>query len=344
MDAVAPARRAAAIALARTPANDPWAYAQAVAVSSPTAPNPTCGLDEEPEFGDAHMEEGAFVAHVTKPAGPDYAAAMHRIDQALRLSPDPFDRAVADAIRADRVLVPAPRLDALVQDAVSSSDPRVYALAYGLCSHASAAGTGCQQLSARQWANLDPGNAVPWLFLFNQAASAGDLSGEQEAMAHMAASARFDQRSYAVAGAIAEKLPDDDATLAAKFDLIQQSISLSASGWVPYSSLVVACRDKAGGDVNRVQQCEAVSDLLFDHADSLLSRSVGGALFKQATGDSSHLDAAHAELRAISAHSPPAASDSPCNGMRDMMKRMLRNASLGEVEAARERMRTLESR
>jgi hypothetical protein len=336
--AIDPARRAAAVALAREPNDDPWVYAQRVAASSPEDAKPTCGMGEEPAFGEVRWDDAKPSAELTRPAGAADVSALRRIDQALRASADPFDRAVADVVAP--ALLAAPRIGALVRAAIDSGDPRLYALADGACRTEAPPQAACQQLDARQWASIDPGNGVPWLYLFKQASAADDASGQEEALAHLAASARFEQRFFGMPAAVAQVLPDDDDAIAAKLALVMRATALASAATPPFGSLETACRDQAGGDANRVQQCQAISDVLFDHSDTLMGRAVGGSLFKLATGDSSRLDVAHAEQAVFNAHWSPATGFSPCGEARDRLKSVLRSATLGELEAARERSRT----
>ena len=109
---------------------------------------------------------------------------MRRIDGALRASADPFDRAVADWLDALDALAPPERMARLVEDAVSTADARVYALAFRTCRlpREVPAGGSCDALSARRWAELDRGNALPWVYVYAQARQSGDVSAQQEAM------------------------------------------------------------------------------------------------------------------------------------------------------------------
>lgn len=332
------ARRDAAIALAEMPA-DPWTLAESFAASEPEKPKSHCGADEAPQFAEAVDGDGRAAEPQTRPAGPHFLAAQRQVDATLRTSADPYDRAVADWLNVGDVRTPSDRLDALVQDAATTSDPRVYALAYGSCASRSDPHGSCQLLSARQWAALDAGNAMPWLFVFDQATEAGDVSGQQEALAHMAASTRFDDRSQMPVGEVAAAAPDDDDALAGAQGLVVQAVGLAAANSYPITSLTSACRNRAGGDVNRVQQCQAIGDMMFDHTDSLLLHVVGASLYYQSTGDASRRDIARAERATFGAHWSPATGFSECQEFRNSLKRAVRRARLGELEASREEAR-----
>jgi hypothetical protein len=343
--AVAPAaperaRREAALALARDPGDDPWTLAERAApASAASAPDrERCGDDERPGIPGPADEDAPAAQDASRPAGPHYLAELRRIDAALRLSADPYDRAVADWLDIGDTLAPADRDRALVADAVATRDPRVYALAYRTCVAAGSEGV-CGALSARRWAELDPGNAVPWAYVFAQAWQAGDASTQQEAMARMAASERFEDRFFAAAGAVVEHVPDDDPQLAAAASVVVRATGLSAAEMIPLSALTAACRREAGGDANLAQQCRDVADRMYEHSDTLLLRLMGGALYAQATGDETRREVARAEQVAFVEHWSPGTGFSPCGVARDLLRQARRGARLGELGALRERAR-----
>jgi len=345
------ARREAAFRLALSP-DDPWAFAESLAASAPDAPaaKSRCGVDQAPRGEEAPAEgDAAAEPRPAKPAGPGYLAEMARVDTRMRTSIDPFDQAVADWLNVGGVQGSAQAIESLAQRAMTTSDPRIYALAFRACQPASAvivdasvplAGS-CATLSVRRWIELDPDNAAPWLFAFSQASSAGDETGQQEAMTRMASARRFDDRLYVPAGAVAAHASGDEDALAADFDLSQQAFQKSMGMFDPIGPLMQACRDKAGGDANRAQQCEAIGDLMAEHGDSLLLQTFGGALHFQATGDASRRDRYRAERAEMGKHWSPATGPSECQVLRDGLRSVSRNAQVGELEAARERLREL---
>jgi hypothetical protein len=99
------------------------------------------------------------------------------------------------------------------------------------------------------------------------------------------------------------------------------------------------CRGKAGGDTDRLQQCQAVIDAVFEHTDSAYLRGMSGGLQIQVDGDSAKRDVVRAE-RALRARDwSPATGFSPCQQVRDALKSLRRKGEVGEVEEARERAR-----
>jgi hypothetical protein len=335
-------RMAAAIGLARMP-DDPWTLAEAAAVAMPAASTPKdwCGMGQLPAYADAaSVPPAATPLEMTRPGGAGYVEESARIDAALRGSADPFARAVADWLNIADTRTPGDRIDALVQAATTTVDPRVYALAYRACLGGPPGQGSCDLLNARQWAQLDAGNAVPWMYLFKQATDEGDVSGQQEALSHIASASRFDDRPQAAAATIAAQTPDDSNNLATAFALSSRAIGLSIGHVAPVADLFQACRAKAGGDANLAQVCAAVSSSMFDHSDSLRLHMAAGALYLQSTGDPALRDRAHAEMATLRTHWAPATGFSECGMTRDVLKQLRRSATLGEVEAMRERIHT----
>ena len=348
------ARLDAVLALAKMP-DDPWTFAQSIRAASAARGTQDrqarCGEDEVPVYGEPVPDADGLVRalpEMTRPGGVGYTGARRRIDAALRASGDPFDRSVADWLNVDDLRTPAGRVDALVQDAVGSSDARSYALAVEVCTNlgndamplsglpAWWQSPSCGRLDAAEWARRDPGNAVPWLFALTFADRARDPAGQREALRRMATATRFDTGSGAGSAAVARVKVLSDADLAGQADLATQAIGVS--GLQPYAPLTVRCRDKAGGDSELAALCDDISDLMFDHSDALMTRAIGGSLHKLATGDPSRLDQVHREQQARIGHWSPGTGFSPCGAVRALMHRFVRIGQIGEAAAAKEEL------
>ena len=333
------ARREAALALATMP-GDPWSLAESLAASAPeTAPEKEqCGVGDAPQFATPATQDEAPV--LTRAASPRYQSAQARMDAALRSSADPLDRAVADFVNTGDMRSAPGRDEAVVQQAITATDPRLYSLGYGLCHSSRAIPPSCARISAARWVQVDPGNGIPWVYLLAQSQAAGDAAGVRDAIAHLASSSRFDLYFNAVAGAVAGHVPDDAADLAAADGLVTKAYSQAAELPFPaYQPLIQACRNHAGGDEQLEQQCRAVSDGMYAHSDTLINLAISGALLLQTTGDASRRDLVRAERAVLAAHWSPATGFSPCQDMREAIKMQLRSAQVGEVEALRERAR-----
>lgn len=118
-------------------------------------------------------------------------------------------------------------------------------------------------------------------------------------------------------------------------EVLGQSVAHSP----PYPALLQTCGNKAGGNEAVLRECLAISDVMFDHTDSLMARAIGGVTLYQATGDASRRDLYRAEQLAFSRHWSPATGFSECKTLREQAKRLLRSAQIGEVEAQREQAR-----
>lgn len=360
------ARLAAALALARMP--DAPAQSVAASTSSVAASGAAvsddkarCGEDQmpvyaelkpDPEDGAMHPEmpvpdPDGVLRHLPgeiKPAGVGFTGAMARIDAALRDSPDPFDRSVADWLDLNKITPPAARTEALVQDALAVSDARVYGLAYANChpwialmpGAPSPAAPSCARLSATRWAQLDPGNAEPWLWALDAAAERGDVVAQREALDRMAASSRMDIHFFAGAAAVASlEVPDADTT-AQSMATTQALATLTPS----FSALTTRCRNGGGGDADLAATCSSIAELMYEHSDSIIGRNIGGSLHRLVTGDASWLDRAHQEEHQAGAVAmPTAAQSAPCGTQRQMFKDFIRLDKVGEVALMRERLR-----
>jgi hypothetical protein len=228
-------------------------------------------------------------AFLHRPDVVSLVKGVRHIDTALRASDDPFAKAVAvwlDSPRTDDDTqdIPAPeRLRLLGTMAASTTDPRIYALAIRTCSGSTDA--ACQALSMRRWAALDPGNAVPWLFLLNAAEQAADASGQQEAWFHVASSARFDERFYTQLQPILSAASDDPDDQRAAEVLSVMGIGMAAAQTINFGPLLKGCRDTAVADANRAQLCAKIADLLYEHSDAPTARMFGASITKRMAGD-----------------------------------------------------------
>ncbi|MEO5690077.1 MAG: hypothetical protein ABIR54_22180, partial [Burkholderiaceae bacterium] len=266
--------------------------------------------------------------------------AQARIDEALRSSADPLDRAVADLVNVGDMRTDAGRDEAVVQQAVATTDPRVYALGFGLCHSARSPAPSCREISLDRWIQVDPGNGIPWVEKLGQAQARGDAAGIRTALSRLASATRFDIYLAAAAGAVASRMPREDPDLAAVNDLTFKAFSQAATlPLPPFQPLIQVCRDHAGGDAELARMCRAASDVMYEHSDNLISQSISGALLVALTGDAARRDFIRAERAVAAARWSPATGFSECHDLRDSMKRLLRTALVGEVEALREQSR-----
>ena len=333
------AHREAALALALMP-DDPWTFAESLAASAPAAgaDRNDCGIEGRARFS-AAREPGDAVVQIGG-ASTRFASVQARLDAALRSSPDPLDRAVADWLNVGNMRSSTGRDEAVVQQAAVTTDPRLYALGFGLCGAAVVPVPSCRSISLDRWLELDAGNGIPWLWALARAQEHGDDDAAREAMSHLASATRFDVRYASVVGAIASRVPKDDADLAAVDELAVKAVGETAAlPFPPFQPLLRICRRQAGGDLAVAQQCRTIGDVMFDHSDTLAVQGMSGALLLQATGDGSRRDVIVAERAVAETRWSPATGFSECHEMRESLKKLLRRAQVGDVEAMREQAR-----
>ena len=331
-------------ALARTAAASTNGASAAASASDGLADRERCGDEQRPQYGVTHQGPLQILVQ-TKPGGLGYAAAQARIDAALRASADPFELAVSDMLNVGDSRSPAGAVDAVVQAALASSDPRIYSLAMHACVDADARSgppiggppppQSCKSLSARQWAGIDLGNGVPWLVVYAEANQAGDAAAKADAMDHLAAAVRFDDRPDIAAAAVLRNASPNPADAAAASDLADRGLWLNHFDFMPRSD----CESARGRDAALTAQCEAIATTMFDHSDSTGLRNRGASLTFYATGDSSRRDISRAELERARAYQQQLANTSQCSQERARMKELSRGAQVGEVEARRESMK-----
>jgi hypothetical protein len=333
------ARREAAMALATMP-DDPWTFAESLAASSPgkAVEREDCGLADRPKYDKPASSDEPQV--LVGGASPRYLGAQQRLDAELRSSADPLDRAVADLINVGGMRSEPGRVEAVVQQAAATTDPRLYALGFGLCRGAGEAAPSCSSITLERWLELDASNGIPEMWMLAQAQARGDAAGVRAGVLRLATATRFDVRYGSVGGAVASRVPRDGQELAAIDDLTIDAVGRAAALVFPsFQPLVNACRGQAGGDEELARACRAISDAMFEHTDSSVVEGVGAALLWQTTGDDSRRQIARAERAVAAAHWSPATGFSECHEMRDRLKKVLRLAQIGEVEALREQAR-----
>ncbi len=337
-------RREAALALPATQ-EDPWTLAESPAPSAPAtaAEREDCGIQDGPRFNKPLGPEDPLVQ--IGGASARFVHAQSSIDAALRSSPDPLDRAVADLVNAGNMRSESGREEAVVQQAAATTDARVYALGYGMCHSARAPAPSCRAISLDRWIQLDPGNGIPLLEMLGQAQARGDLAGMRAAISQLALATRFDLYLQSAAGAVASRMPKDDQDLAAVNDLASRAFGQAGTPPIPpFHPLLQVCRDKAGGNEDLERVCRSISNVMYEHSDNLLSQAISGDLLLQATGDASRQELIRAERAALSAHWSPATGFSECQYLRDSIRRVVRTAQVGEVEALREEARKVMTR
>jgi hypothetical protein len=170
-------------------------------------------------------------------------------------------------------------LDALARLAAASSDPVVYAMALRSCSRAWAGPSegGCSEISERGWAQIDPGNAVPWLDLAGEASERDDAAAEAEAL-HQAASALHVDSDTDSLLAVAQPAMPPGLTPLEQYYVNVRLIGFQAALPLSYYRAVRDCSSAGGdgdGNAESWSDCSAVAQLMVASGRNLLDFSFG---------------------------------------------------------------------
>jgi hypothetical protein len=195
--------------------------------------------------------------------------------------------------------VPATASLALVQLAVGSSDPAVYALAVADCrSHPDPDGA-CAPINATGWADRDPDNALPWLMLAEQAHKAGDRDAEARAMTRAANATRVENYTDSLYAFAVTALPSDVTPLE-RWTFAIETNDLGAAMPAPVSlGFQDYCTADAMHDPQAHARCDALAELYVSRATTIRDFSVGIVLGQRAGWPASRLGALRREQKAL---------------------------------------------
>jgi hypothetical protein len=232
--------------------------------------------------------------------------------------------------------------DALVQLAVGTRDPAVYAIAVHACdAYGDPASGACQQISVREWARIDADNATPWLLLAGIARAKNNQVAEADAFSQAAKAHKIDSYFDSLFAFAESDLPRDVTPLDRWF-LAVEVIGIESATAVPqYSFASKHCSAEAVQDRTVRQQCGALAEVLATKGTTLLDLSLGaniGARVGWPKGRVSGLaEERDALMEAIMRATPTSNGDLwTCNGVELGNAYIRQRVQLGELGAARE--------
>jgi hypothetical protein len=234
-----------------------------------------------------------------------------------------------------------PEITALVQLAQGSTDPDVYAWAYGACSeYGSSAESPCQLVTAEQWSRLDPTNATPWLFMAAEADKRGDVDGLNEAMFHVAKAERQDTGWGLLTSEVVDYAPAGDAHLNETVNLAIQVLGVEAALPIPfYSTALKYCGVGNLVDANRRETCEGIAALFLEKSSTLVDHGMGLGIGKRLGWPQERIQALQEEsmalLGAIESAVPQGIVGGSCKELRQTIDYFRDLRSYGELGTAR---------
>jgi hypothetical protein len=171
----------------------------------------------------------------------------------------------------------------LVQLAVGTVDPAVYALAYSKCNlgfDGQPPVAACGSLSLDGWTQRDPDNAAPWLMIAAKAWQENNSVVEAQAFAHIGTARTYDPYNFSLLE-FAESETPQDATALDRWSFAIQMIGIEAARAPPWSPLSRRCSVEALRDPATHQQCAAVAEILSAKAETLIDQMFATSLGKR---------------------------------------------------------------
>jgi hypothetical protein len=232
--------------------------------------------------------------------------------------------------------------DSLVQLAVGTHDPAVYAIAVRACNaDVDPAKGACEQITLREWARIDADNATPWLLLAGSARAKNNPAAEADAFSQAAKARRIDFY-YDSLWAFAEADLPTDATPLDRWYLAVAVMGIESATAMPqYNVALKYCSTEAIQDSNVLQQCGAMAELLATKGTTLLDLGIGASLGARVGWPKGRVDGLRQErdalMQTIMLATPTGNDDLwTCNGAERGNAYVHARVQLGELGSARE--------
>ena len=188
--------------------------------------------------------------------------------------------------------------DALARMAVATRSPKTYGLAIRACQGQRGEGA-CQMLSAEQWVQLDPGNAMLWLQAATDAQVRSDAAAVAEALYRASHATTADWYAGSIASMALAKLPTD-VRLPERGALAAELLTLQANGVTPHLVASQYCSVTAVHDSNRQQVCSALAEVLAQKGSTLTDAGLSATIGQRVGWPAERVAAARDEVSALS--------------------------------------------
>ena len=257
--------------------------------------------------------------------GPDCPAAS------------PKNESVAAAQR--RVAANTAPRDVLARLALTSRSPELYGLAWRVCSTDGAqdAASACRMLSAEQWAQLDPDNAVPWASVLERARLRHDDDTAANALYRMSVSRTVDSRAGRLPGLALANVPAGTSALETEA-VVADVAAREGDGWSVRLSAqsTEECTAAVVRDTNRWQRCDALAQALWQHGRKTLDLLTAARIGKAVGWGPERLQPMEDEAAALSFVSTETLGSAlSCDAVRRRISHFDESGRLGEVALAR---------
>jgi hypothetical protein len=256
----------------------------AVAKPSVTASGPStsnadkleiCGFGKVPLDTNDPFAAARYIGGLSKPAAQRWLSALLDSDDYRARAAGLFlEGKITDGLAMQPIAEQS--RDALVQLAVGTHDPAVYAIAVHECNTSGDPVKGaCQQISLSEWARIDADNATPWLLLAGIARAKNDQVAEADAFSQAAKAHKIDSYfdslfAFAEPGLPTDVTPLDRWIFAVEVMGIEMAMALPQ-----HNVASKHCSTEAMQDRTVRQQCGALAEVLATKGRTLLDLSMG---------------------------------------------------------------------
>jgi hypothetical protein len=257
-----------------------------------------CGVGKVKLDRDDWTATGKYFDELTKKSRMRWLSALRNSDDYRARATGLYLEGLLDRDAAQKDSEAA--RDELVQLAVGTKDPAVYALAYTKCVKVvedTALPGACPQLSIDAWTRADSDNAVPWLRLAAKARREGDGAAEAAAFAHAAQAHQYESYNWSLFSFAQPAMPGD-VTPADRWYLTTTVIGVEAAMPMPYLPLFQYCSRDAMADAAVRRQCNSLAELMVNKATTLSESSMGKSLGARAGWPAEVIDRLTQQLQA----------------------------------------------
>ena len=257
-----------------------------------------CGVGKVKLDRDDWTATGRFFDALTKKSRMRWLSALRNSDDYRARATGLYLDGMLDRDAAQKD--PEAARDELVQLAVGTKDPAVYALAYTKCLKAiedPASLGACPQLSLDEWTRVDSDNAFPWLQLAAKARRENDGAAEAAAFAHAAQAHKYESFGWSLFSFARSAMPSD-TTAADRWYLTADVIGVEAAMPMPYAPTLQYCSRDAMADATVHRHCNALAQLMVNKATTLMELALGESLGRRAGWSADVLDHLTQQLQA----------------------------------------------
>ncbi len=299
-----------------------------------------CGLGKVAFHADDELGPGRYLDGLSKPAVRLWLTALLNSDDNRARAAGLFlqDKIAAAGFKP----MQEQTRDALIQLAVGSGDPAVYAMAVSACdTYGDSAKGACEQISLKGWTQVDSDNAVPWLLVAGKARAQKDAVAEANAFNHASKASKVDSYNFSLFAYAEPELPKD-ATPLERWWLAVETIGIEAAiSMHQYEIATKHCSAVAVQDSEAQQECSDLAEVFVTKGTNLLDFKIGTNMGARAGWAKERVAALKQEGDALTqalVQATPAGVDNQwtCSGV-ELGNAYIREAvQLGELRATHE--------